>query len=337
MKALRIDRYATLDELAAGEVSESPPADGEVRIEIEAAGVNPSDVGIALGRFPTVTLPRVLGRDFAGRVVDGPAELVGAAVWGSGGGELGITRDGAHAEYLTLPAGAVARRPAHLSADGAAAMGVPFVTAWSALVDLAAIRSGEWVLVAGATGAVGTAAVQLARALGARVVALVRDGSDTGALEGLGVAAIARLESDDVPEVVRTATGGAMANVALNGVGATAFAPLMASLAHGGRMVVYSIAAGREVALDLFPFYRGAHALLGLDSAKLELADVARILGDLAPLVETGAIEPPRIAERYPLSRAREAYEAVAAGAGGKVVIVPDRLFDGAGSGILTV
>src|SRR4029077_13029785 len=116
------------------DIPRRPLSEGQVRVQIEAAGVNPSDVLSAEGRFPHAVLPRVLGRDYAGRVVEGPPELVGAAVWGSGG-ELGITRDGAHAEELVLPLGGVARRPANITPEQAASAGVPFVTAWSCLVD----------------------------------------------------------------------------------------------------------------------------------------------------------------------------------------------------------
>ncbi len=94
-------------------------------------------------------------------------------MWGTGG-DLGITRDGAHAEEIVLPASGVSRRPASLTPEQAASAGVPFITAWTCLVDAAALRSGETVIVSGAAGAVGWAAVELAAALGGRVIALVQ-------------------------------------------------------------------------------------------------------------------------------------------------------------------
>ncbi len=81
-------------------------------------------------------------------MIDGPPEMVGARVWGSGG-DLGISRDGTHAESIVIPRAAVAVRPTNLTAEQAAAVGVPYVTAWAAL-DLAGVRAGETVLVAGA-------------------------------------------------------------------------------------------------------------------------------------------------------------------------------------------
>ncbi len=321
MKALQVRSTGSLDALAVADVAEPPLRDGEVRIAIEAAGVNPSDVAMALGKFPQMTLPRVLGRDFAGRVVEGPPELLGAEVWGSGGGELGLTRDGAHAERLVLPASAVARRPANLPAGRAAAAGVPFVTAWSALVDLAGIRAGEWAIVSGAAGAVGSAALQIVRALGAYAVALVRETDDGERLEKLGAAAIARSERNDLGSVVERLTGGKGADVALDAVGAPVFAPLFDALGKDGRMVVFSAAGGRETPLDLFALYRKRLTIRGLDSASFDFDRVAGILERLNPLFEKNALEPPAVDATYPLDRAPEAYRRVASGAAGKVVL----------------
>ncbi len=323
MKALQIDRFGPLDELQIRDVADTPLVDGEVRIRVEAAGVNPSDAGVALGRFAHVTLPRILGRDFAGTVTEGPAALVGTPVWGSGGGVLGMTRDGAHAEHLVLPANAVIRRPARLSAEEAAAAGVPFVTAWSALVDLAALRPGEWVLVSGAAGAVGSAAVQLVAALGGRAIGVVLAADDLSPLEGIELEAIVRSDRDDVPGAVREATDGRGADVALNAVGAPIFAQLFQSLAKGGRMVIFSARAGRDVELNLFEFYRRRLTLYGLDTAALGLDQIAGIYEPLALLFESGAVRAPKIAASFPLSAAREAYERVEGGAPGKVVLVP--------------
>src|SRR5262250_1015972 len=104
MKALHITAHGPPATLRASDVPPPKPGPGEVLVQIEAAAVNPSDVVSIEGRFPQAVLPRVLGRDFAGRVIEGPRELVGAEVWGTGG-DLGITRHGAHAEEIVLPAG----------------------------------------------------------------------------------------------------------------------------------------------------------------------------------------------------------------------------------------
>ena len=143
MKALRIEQFGPLENLQVSQVQDAPLPAGYVRVEIEAAGVNPSDTGVALGHFSQVTLPRILGRDFAGRVIQGPDSAIGIKVWGSGGGILGMTQDGSHAEHMLLPLDAVIARPSHLTAEAAAVTGVPFVAAWSALVELAQFQAGD--------------------------------------------------------------------------------------------------------------------------------------------------------------------------------------------------
>lgn len=323
MKALQIQRFGSLDDLELRDVAKPPlPAD-YVRIAVEAAGVNPSDVAVAMGRFPQVTLPRTLGRDFAGRVIEGPKELIGRNVWGSGGETLGITQDGTHAEQVVLPREAAIERPGNLSAEQAAAVGVPYVTAWSALMDLGGFAPGQWVLVAGAAGAVGMGAVSLARAFGGNAIGVVRPRTDVSALRGLGVEVL-HAEGGDIQGAVRTITSGRGVDVALNGIGASLFAPLAASLVHGGRMIVYSVIGGRETQLDLFSFYRRELRLFGLDTASLQLAQIRTIYERLTPLFAAGTIAPPRIASAVPLSQARAAYEAVQRGVNGKVVLLPE-------------
>src|SRR5580692_9917551 len=148
-------------------------ADGEVLIEVKAAAVNPSDVKAATGLMAYAVFPRTPGRDYAGIVIDGPADLVGREVFGSSG-DLGIRRDGSHATHLAVEADAVVEKPAHLSWDEAAGIGVPFVTAMEGFRRAGMPEKGEVVLVMGVNGKVGQAAVQIAGWNGARVIGVVR-------------------------------------------------------------------------------------------------------------------------------------------------------------------
>jgi NADPH2:quinone reductase len=214
MKALQIEAFGTPSEvLKLVELHDTPPGPEDIRVRIEAAGINPSDVGNVNGKFPITILPRILGRDFAGIVVEGPEDLVGMPVWGSGG-DIGFTRDGSHAEFINIPGAAVSRRPQNLSAEEAAAVGVPFVTAFSAL-GLARVESREWVIVSGAAGAVGNAAVQLAHSRGAQVIALVKDEEQSNTLDRNKVKAVANSSRNDLEQVVREATGGKGADASL--------------------------------------------------------------------------------------------------------------------------
>lgn len=325
MQALQIQQHGPVSELKAIDVPRPIIGPDEVLIEIEASALNPSDAVSAEGRFPHSPLPRILGRDFAGRVFDGPTELIGVEIWGAGG-DLGISRDGTHAEYIAIPKSAVSRRPNTLSAEEAAAVGVPYQTAWSALFDQGRLQANEWVIISGAAGAVGSAAVQLAFAHGAKVIALIKNEGEHQRLDLPKIAAIAHSASNDLAEVVRIATGGKGAALAVNGVGGSLFQSMLDALADSGRMVVFSAIGGREVPLDILSFYRRNLTLHGLNTAIVSVSDGARIMDQLTPLFESGALAPPKIAERYPLSRAAEAYGRLTQGSG-KIALIPDRQY----------
>jgi NADPH:quinone reductase-like Zn-dependent oxidoreductase len=141
MKALRFRKFGPPSVLAIEEVPRPEPHGGEALVQVQAAAINPSDVKNVSGYFPATTLPRTPGRDFAGIVVTGK-KYEGQEVWGSGPG-LGTTRDGAQAEYVVVSEEAVSPKPRTLSFEQAAAIGVPFITAWCALVETAQLDAGR--------------------------------------------------------------------------------------------------------------------------------------------------------------------------------------------------
>src|SRR5438270_11325845 len=147
--------------------------ENDLLIELKAAAVNPSDVKAATGLMPYAVFPRTPGRDYAGVVLDGPPETVGREVFGSSG-DLGIRRDGSHASYLAVEADAVVDKPADISWEEAAGIGVPFVTAMEGLRRAGLPTKDETVLVMGVNGKVGQAAAQIASWRGARVIGVVR-------------------------------------------------------------------------------------------------------------------------------------------------------------------
>ena len=148
MRSLRFTEFGPPSVLRIEAVAIPEPGDGEALVRVKAAAINPSDIGNVAGRFKKTTLPRTPGRDFAGIVIKGkPHE--GAEVWGSSG-ELGILRDGSHAEYVVVPAETLSLKPKSLSLEQAAAIGIPYITAWASVVSTAQIQPGE--KVRGATG-----------------------------------------------------------------------------------------------------------------------------------------------------------------------------------------
>ena len=324
MQAILIERFGDPSQLRQKEVPRPDPGDGEVLVEIHAAAVNRSDVLNARGSFAFTTLPRIPGRDFAGVVVEGPRELVGTEVWGTGGGDLGFTRDGSHARYLAVPRGAVVPKPDNLSLEEAAASGLAYVAAGSALIELGDLSAGETVLITGAAGGVGSAAVMIARWKGASVViGAVKDESERATAERAGVEVTIDTSREEVSEAVMTATEGRGVDLALDAVGGPLFEPSLNSLAHKGRMVVLTTVGQRRVSFDLLDFYRKELCLFGLMTSRLDAVGSASILHDLIPGFEEGILHAPAITERYPLEDAGAAYARVEGGeVTGRVLLV---------------
>src|SRR5580698_2799664 len=145
MRSVRISALGDLDNLENVEIAD-PVADAETAVvRIEAASINPSDVKNVGGAMQQTTLPRIPGRDFAGVVEAGPTEWIGAEVWGTGG-DVGFTRDGAHAQRIAVPIASLRRKPAALNFDQAASVGVNYLAAWCGLVEAADLKAGETLL-----------------------------------------------------------------------------------------------------------------------------------------------------------------------------------------------
>ncbi len=280
MRSIRVTAKASdIDHLELGlEAPGRHPESGEALIRVASAGVNPSDVKAVLGAMPHAVWPRTPGRDYAGTVIEGPARLVGKEVWGSGG-ELGIRRDGTHAEWLVVSAQHVREKPAALSLLEAGAVGVPFITAWAGLEEAGGVKAGDVVLVMGGNGKVGQAAIQLATMAGARVFAVERRrepyrGHASGPVEMIGA------DAADIAAVVRGATDGHGADIVYNTVGSPYFAAANAAMAVKGRQIFISTIE-REVPFDIFAFYRGRHRFVGIDTLALDSGDCAQILDGL--------------------------------------------------------
>jgi NADPH:quinone reductase-like Zn-dependent oxidoreductase len=290
-------------------------------VRVEAASVNPSDVKNVAGRMSQTTLPRVPGRDYSGVVVDGPEDWLDKEVWGTGG-DVGFTRDGTHAEYVVVPRSSLVSKPANLSHEQGGSVGVTFVAAWCGL-DYAALRKGETLAVIGATGGVGSAAVQIAKRIGARVFAINR--SRPSADSRLARVADVLLDSDDanLASTLRSFNDGRGADVVFNAAGGPMFEVGLGLLAHRGRQVEITSPTERRVSLDLVDFYHNESQLIGVDTLKLDLTSAARILDKLRQGFEEGSYHPPAIARTMPLSDARHAYELVGRGERGRIVLKP--------------
>jgi NADPH:quinone reductase len=305
MRSLRFTEFVPPSVLRIQELPIPEPGAGEALVHVKAAGINPSDIGDVAGRFKATTLPRTPGRDFAGIVVKGKHPK-GAEVWGSAP-ELGIVRDGSHAEYVVVPAETLSLKPKSLSMAQAAAIGIPYITAWESVVNAAQIQPGETILIVGAAGAAGQAATQIANWKQARVI-----GADMRSDPIPGVESVVNTKTEDLRERVLELTGGKGVDAVFDTVGGTLFEPALRSLKHGGRQVAISSAGEPRVSFNLAEFYHNFSRLLGVDSYGLTLRQIAEIEDELHRGFETGALKPPPI-EIVPFEKAVEAYSQVAA------------------------
>jgi NADPH:quinone reductase-like Zn-dependent oxidoreductase len=308
MRALRFNKFGPVSVLSISEVPTPESGAGEALVRVAAAAINPSDVKTVAGYFKETTLPRTPGRDFAG-VVERGAGYEGKLVWGSVP-RLGVTRDGTHAEYVVVPIAALSAVPRGLSMEQAAAIGVPFVTAWSALAVAAQLQAGETILIIGAGGAVGQAATQIANWKSARVF-----GAGRGTDPIPGTVATIDTTTGDLREKVFAMTNGRGVHVVFDTVGGPMFEPSLRCLKPGGRQVAISSTGDRRVSFDLIDFYHNRSRLFGVDTQAMTAQDVAAIAEQLRPGFESGVLKVAEI-DAVPFDRAVEAYEKVAQGAG---------------------
>ena len=296
----------------------------DVIVELHAAAINPSDVKAAIGMMPYAIFPRTPGRDYAGIVIDGPANLVGRAVFGSSG-DLGIRRDGTHATHLVVEKDALVIKPDNISIYEAAGIGVPFVTAIEGFRRAGMPKPGETVLVMGVNGKVGQAAAQIAAWQGARVIGAVRK-AEAYAGHACSAVEIVDKSKGDVATQVREMTGGKGADIVYNTVGDPYFQDAHKALAILGRQILIA-AIDKIVQFNIFEFYRGRHTYVGIDSLALNSIATGAVLRELAPGFASGHLKPFPIEERaiYALKDAAAAYVAVMGSARDRVIFDPKR------------
>jgi NADPH:quinone reductase-like Zn-dependent oxidoreductase len=320
MRAVVIHQFGDPKVLKVEDVPTPEPRSDEVLVAVKAASISPSDVKNVAGTMHGTTLPRIPGRDFAGTVVKGAVDLIGREVWGTGG-DIGFSRDGSHAEYLLLPRTAVALKPAAISMDAAATAGLVFVTAWAAMVMAAGVSSGETAVIVGAAGGVGSAAVQIAKASGARVIGVVRSDDDFPATRLNGADEVINARWANIVDAVRSVTKERGADVMFDTSGLM-FAESVELAAMGARIPVITAPADGKASFNLRSIYRKELRVLGVDTRRLDAIACARLLDQMASSFESGqfTIKPGR---PLPLAAAVEAYEQAAHG-GGRIVLRPD-------------
>jgi NADPH2:quinone reductase len=241
------------------------PGADEVLVRIKASAVNPLDGIVRMGYFPIAKKPPlVLGEEAAG-IVDrnGAGFKAGERVIVYGGG-LGVFRDGTWAEAVAVPAFCLRRLPDGMSFEEGAALANVGVTAYGAL-RTAELKAGERLVVLGATGGVGSAGVQIGKAIGARVIAVVSTAGKASSLQSLGADHVVALAGGSLAEQVRKLTEGKGADVVLDTVGGDVTGQALSGLASFGRLVHLGYSAGTTLRIDSLDLITKPSTIVGFN------------------------------------------------------------------------
>ena len=310
MRAIVIREPGGPEVLELREVETPKPSRGEVRVRVRATAVNRADVLQRMGRYPA---PADCPPDIPGLELAGEVEALGEGVFDLARGDrvFGLVGGGGYAEQLVVHERCLARIPDGMSFADAAAVPEAFVTAWDAMVTQCRLAPGEVVLVHAAGSGVGTAAVQIASAIGARALGTVRTPQKVGRLRELGMNDGIVVEGGKFADEVLTRTGGRGADVVLELVGGAYVAEDLKCIAPRGRIVVVGTMGGPGVELDLPTLMRKRVELRGtvLRSRPLEEKILAGQLlaRHIAPLFGSGTLRP--VVDRVlPLARAADAH-----------------------------
>ena len=312
--------------LAWTEVPDPTPGPGEVLIDIHATAVNRPDLLQRAGHYPPPPgAPPYPGLECAGVVATNGPEVAGLA---RGDEVCALLAGGGYAERVAVPAGQVLPVPRGIPLTDAAALPEVACTVWSNVVELAGLRQGETLLVHGGGSGIGTFAIQLGAALGARVLTTARPAKHE-VLKELGAAVTIDYTTADFVVEVRAATDGRGADVILDIMGAPYLAGNVAALATEGRLAIIGLQGGRRAELDLGALLATRGTLFATTLRARPAADKARIVRgvhhDVWPLLESGAVRPV-IDRRLPLAQAAQAHRIVESSAHiGKVLLVTDR------------
>ncbi|MDO9507871.1 MAG: zinc-binding dehydrogenase [Thermovirgaceae bacterium] len=319
MKAISMDSTGGPGVLAIRDIARPSPGPNEVLVRLRFAALNHLDIWVRIGNVPA-KLPLIPGSEGAGVIEAVGSDVLGFSTdqevvvtpWIYPGGHtnqpinayteaLGVARDGCYAQYVTVPAICVTPLPKTLSMEEGAGFTLVGATAYHMTITRGGLRPGENVFVMGATGGVGIAAIQIARASGAIVFAATRDKEKRKLLKETGAHEVFDT-AGDYPALVREATGGIGVDLVVETVGKATWDKSLSLLRPGGRLAFCGSTSGAEYPINLQRIYRNEISLLGCYAATP--AEIKFLFG----LSEAGLVRPV-IDSIFPLDKAGEAQE----------------------------
>ena len=315
MRAIVVDEFGPPEQLRVAEVPPPVPGVGEVLVRVHAAPVNYVDLLVVGGTYQfLLQCPFIPGKGPAGVVTALGPEVTGLSV---GDRVLAMAEQGGYAEAVALRADQCYRLPPRMSFLEAASLSLVYDTAWFALRERARLASGETVLVLGASGGVGRAAVQLARAMGAHVLAAIARPARVAVVLAAGAHTVIDLSSENLRDALReqvyAATDGRGADIILDPLGGVVFSAALRALAWCGRLVVIGFAAGGIPTLKTNYLLLKNIEVSGLqvsDYRKRRPAQLAACYAEIFALYQLGKLQPDMVTT-FPLERAGEALAAL--------------------------
>lgn len=319
MKAIRVHEFGGPETLRLEESADPQPGPGQVLVTVKAIGVNPVDTYIRSGGYGKRPLPYTPGSDAAG-TVDAVGEGV-ATVQPGDRVYLAGTITGAYAEKALCKASQVRPLPPRLSFAQGGGVHVPYYTAYYGLYDRAKARPGETLLVHGASGGVGLAAVQIARATGLTVLGTAGSEQGRRLVAGLGAHHVLDHTQEGYGDEIKALTGGQGVDVILEMLANVNLAKDLGLVAQNGRVVV--IGSRGPVEIDPRLTMVKNATVLGMSLANATEGETARLHAAVGAGLANGTLTP-IIAQEIPMADAPRAHEAVmASGARGKIVLIP--------------
>jgi acryloyl-coenzyme A reductase len=337
MRVVELKEFGEPDRLVPAERAVPEPGETEALVRVRACGVCFMDTLVRAGRMPGITLPRVLGHEFSGEVTAVGRRVTAVRV---GDRVAALTRvtcgacrfcltghvslcvrpirlpDGAYGEYVVMPEQGLRSMPDGVDFESAAIAACAIGPSYNGLVTKARVAPGDTVVVTGASGGLGTHALQVARLHGARTIAITGSEAKAAALREAGADHVV-VSAADFSGEVKTLTGGAGADTVVENVGASCLPSSLKSLRKGGRLVLLGDVTGTSVSVNpAVILLRELSLVVGKTASPVELTEILELLarGRLRAV----------ISERLPLDGAPRAHASLAArGAIGRIVLVP--------------